>query len=79
MSLQEETRRAVKSLGQSELSTEWVDRVWDDNFCESYDLPCDELLNCEGWASLVEALVQWKNRRDDEETDSDSEEGVLKL
>ena len=69
----------MKSLGLSELSTEWVDRVWDDNFCESYDLPCDDLLNSEDWASLVEALVRWKSRRNDEEAESDNEEGVLKL
>ncbi len=76
MSLQEDTRRAVSTLGLSAIPEEWVDRVWDDNFCESIELPSDQLqlLNCDAWRNLARACAQWKTRGTGD-SDDDTDQG----
>ncbi len=76
MSLQEDTQRAVSTLGLSGIPEEWVDKVWEDNFCESIELPSDQmlLLNSDAWRSLARACAQWRTRGTGH-TDSDTDQG----
>ncbi|XP_064384274.1 condensin-2 complex subunit D3-L-like isoform X2 [Halichondria panicea] len=75
MSLQEDTQRAVSTLGLSGIPEEWVDKVWEDNFCESIELPSDQmlLLNSDAWRSLARACAQWRTRGTGD-TDSDTDQ-----
>lgn len=62
MSLSRETQEAVRGLGVSELPEEWMQAIWEGNFCESASLPLqaeDSLLREEGWRRAVQACRQW--------------------
>lgn len=65
MDLREKTKEALCALRFSEVPPEWVDSLWDGNFCsESVSLPYQAvearvLLNEEEWAKLVEACSHW--------------------
>ena len=57
-----ETQEAFQSLGLSELPSEWVCGVWEQNFCESVTLPVtveDCVLSGEVWVGVVEACRRW--------------------
>lgn len=80
MSMQAETKEALRNLGLDGISTEWVDSVWDNNFCENFGLPSDDhnqLLDEDSWRNLVEVCRQWKTRTnytDDSQEDNDAED-----
>lgn len=61
--MQSETKEALGDLAIEDISTELVDSVWDNNFCESSSLPADnqtQLLDEDKWRNLVEVCRQWK-------------------
>lgn len=61
----EKTKEALCALRFSEVPSEWVDSLWDGNFCsEAVSLPYQAvessvLLNEEEWEKLVEACSHW--------------------
>lgn len=65
MNLKEETQEALLALKLSEVPADWIEPVWDGNFCsEAATLPyhvVEEavILSEENWKSLVEAFRQW--------------------
>ncbi len=71
MSLSRETQEALRGLGVTELPEEWVQAVWEGNFCESASLPLqaeDSVLREEGsgWRRAVQACRQWTAEREKE-------------
>ena len=82
MGTRAETKEALRNLGLDCISTEWVDSVWDNNFCESFGLPADDqnqlqLLDEDSWRNLVEVCKQWKtwtSDTDDSLEDNDIED-----
>lgn len=68
MNLREKTREGLRTLRLSDVPDEWVESLWDGNFCgEAVALPYQAveesvLLNEEGWESLVEACRHWPAR-----------------
>lgn len=68
MDLREKTREGLRALRLSDIPDEWVEALWDDNFCsEAVSLPYlavgeTVLLNEEGWETLVDACRHWPGR-----------------
>lgn len=68
MDLREKTREGLCALRLSEIPEEWVELLWDGNFCsEEVALPYQAveesvLLSEEGWETLVEACRHWPAR-----------------
>ena len=65
MKLDRETQETLRLLKLQDIPREWVDCVWDENFCgEAVRLPCEEgeegnLLSEEGWERLVDTCQHW--------------------
>lgn len=79
--MQGETQEALKRLGIGGIPTEWVERVWDNNFCDSFGLPTDshgdaQLLDEEGWGKLVEVCREWQRQRPTLENSPEPERSV---
>ncbi len=77
MSLNRETQEALCCLGVKELPDDWVQGIWDGNFCESASLPLqaeEDLLREEGWRRAVQACRQWTGAAREQE-DEDEEGG----
>ena len=73
MRLKEETQDALLHLKLPDVPPEWVDSLWEDNFCsEALTLPGhgegegEALLSEEGWERLVEACEHWPQVQDRE-------------
>lgn len=75
MRLKEKTQDALLLLKLPDVPPEWVDSVWDDNFCsEALTLPPvqgeeeeeEALLSEEGWERLVDACERWPQVQDRE-------------
>lgn len=70
MGLKEDTQEALCSLKLSDIPNEWMNSLWDGNFCnESVTLPYhaveEAVLLCEeGWEGLVEACKRWTQAND---------------
>ena len=66
MSLSQETQEALCGLALSELPGEWVDAVWEGNFCEGAMVPLqlmERVMREEGWKKAVSACRQWVVKR----------------
>ncbi len=65
MGLEDELQEALSYLRLADIPTEWVDSLWQGNFCnETVTLPYQAveesvLLDEESWGKLVEACRQW--------------------
>ena len=73
MRLREETQDALLLLKLPDVPPEWVDSMWDDNFCsEALTLPPiqqgegEALLNEEAWERLVDTCEHWPQVQDGE-------------
>lgn len=70
MGLKEDTQEALCSLKLSDIPNEWMNSLWDGNFCnESVTLPYhaveEAVLLCEeSWEGLVEACKRWTQEND---------------
>ena len=83
MSFQFDTQEALKSLGVCDVPLEWINAIWDQNFCESASPPLEVdqsvLLNESGWCRAVKACRKWLeaatqetslDQRDDDDKDT---------
>ena len=65
-------QEAFQDLGVGDLSVEWVNGVWDSNFCDSSSLP-EELetavQSAEKWSAVLRACRQWSSRDTEEGED----------
>lgn len=84
MRLKEETQDSLCSLKLSDVPTEWINSVWDGNFCtEAVTLPYEaveeEVLLCEdSWERLVEACRHWPQTISSNESKLPKHQGVNK-
>ena len=74
MGLKEQTQTAFTALGFSDIPSEWVNSLWDKNFCnETVTLPYSAveegvLLNVDGWENLVDTCRHWSSARNADES-----------
>lgn len=74
MGLKQNTQEAFQTLGLSDLPSEWVDSLWDCDFCaDTVTLPYlavgEGVLLCEeSWEAAVEECRQWLQTSDTDES-----------
>ena len=61
MELNSETIKAFTSVLPQDLSREWVDGVWEQNFSEEVSLPEDERadIDSSSWKSVLDVSKKW--------------------
>ncbi|KAL5479917.1 hypothetical protein EMCRGX_G023519 [Ephydatia muelleri] len=65
MSVQALCQEAFQDLGAGDLPVEWVNGVWNSNFCDSSSLPEEVesiVLNTEKWSAALASCRQWLTR-----------------
>lgn len=65
MSVQALCQEAFQDLGVGDLPAEWVNGVWNSNFCDSSSLPEEAegtVLNTEKWSAALSSCRQWLTR-----------------
>jgi len=71
MSVSSNTLEAYLSLGIGEVSLDWVNQVWSDNFCETVPLSGEdggELFNEGNWRAIVSVTTKWLHTSEGEGT-----------
>lgn len=75
MGLKDDTLEAFQCLGLSDLPSDWVDSLWDGDFClaDAVTLPYmavgEGVLLCEeGWEGAVKTCRQWLQASDTDES-----------
>ena len=72
MSVQALCQEAFQDLGVGDLPVEWVNGVWDSNFCDSSSLPeeVEGAVHSTGkWNAVLSACRQWLSRDPEEDND----------